>query len=35
MEVAKKTDDEELKKYFKEALDVIQKLKQILFNLKL
>ena len=27
MEVAKKTDDEELKKYFKEALDVIQKSK--------
>lgn len=27
MEVAKKTDDEELKKYFKEALDVIQRTK--------
>ena len=27
MEVAKKTDDEELKKYFKEALDVIQRSK--------
>ena len=27
MEVSKKTDDEELKKYFKEALDVIQKSK--------